>query len=222
MRIRLATPADATELVAIYKPYVENTAITFEYDVPSVEEFEGRIRKTLLRYPYLVIESDDNSHDEKCDGSPRSLRREDIRNDDRCRKNSSDCGKNRAEILGYCYAGVFKGRPAYDWAVETSIYIREDAHGRGLGRMLYEALERKLSQQNVLNMNACIACPKPGCTHLDNSSILFHERMGFKLVGTFHDCGYKFSQWHDMVWMEKMLGAHTPSTRPFIPFSQLP
>ncbi|WP_314913150.1 GNAT family N-acetyltransferase [Streptococcus constellatus] len=47
MNIRLANKNDAAALVAIYAPYVEKTAITFEYDVPSVEEFSGRIEKTL-------------------------------------------------------------------------------------------------------------------------------------------------------------------------------
>ena len=56
LRIRIATPEDAARLVAIYTPYVENTSITFEYIVPSAEEFADRIRHTLTRYPYLVAE----------------------------------------------------------------------------------------------------------------------------------------------------------------------
>ena len=58
LRIRIATPEDAARLVAIYAPYVENTSITFEYIVPSPEEFADRIRHTLTRYPYLVAELD--------------------------------------------------------------------------------------------------------------------------------------------------------------------
>ena len=54
--IRPATPADAEALLAIYAPYVEHTAITFEYDVPSVDEFRQRIINTLQLYPYLVAE----------------------------------------------------------------------------------------------------------------------------------------------------------------------
>lgn len=55
--IRVATPEDAEELLAIYAPYVENTAITFEYTVPSVAEFRQRIENTLNNYPYLVAVS---------------------------------------------------------------------------------------------------------------------------------------------------------------------
>ena len=49
---------DAEELLAIYAPYVEKTAITFEYEVPSVEEFKGRIAHVLQRYPYLKAVED--------------------------------------------------------------------------------------------------------------------------------------------------------------------
>lgn len=56
--IRNASTADAARLREIYSYYVEKTAITFEYDVPTLGEFEGRIKKTLAKYPYLVAEND--------------------------------------------------------------------------------------------------------------------------------------------------------------------
>ena len=56
IKLRTATPQDAEALAAIYAPYVENTSITFEYVVPTAEEFAERIRRTLARYPYLVAE----------------------------------------------------------------------------------------------------------------------------------------------------------------------
>ena len=56
LRIRAAAVEDAAELLEIYKPYVEHTAITFEYEVPSVEEFKNRIKETLEGYPYIVCE----------------------------------------------------------------------------------------------------------------------------------------------------------------------
>lgn len=171
IRIRSAKVEDAATILAIYKPYVENTAITFEYDAPSVEEFAGRIRKTLEKYLYLVLEKD-------------------------------------GEILGYCYAGVFKDRAAYNRSVETSIYVKQGEHGKGYGRTLYSELEKELKARGILNAYACIASPKPGSTHLDNSSQKFHEHMGYSLVGTFNDCAYKFNQWYNMIWMEKMLGEH--------------
>ncbi len=55
--IRLATPDDAGALLAIYEYYVKETAITFEYEVPSEAEFRGRIERVLEKFPYLVVES---------------------------------------------------------------------------------------------------------------------------------------------------------------------
>ena len=58
IKIRPATEADAAEILNIYAPYITDTAITFEYDVPTLEEFTGRIRHTLEKYPYLVAVRD--------------------------------------------------------------------------------------------------------------------------------------------------------------------
>ena len=57
---RLAEEKDAEKILKIYAPYVKNTTITFEYDVPSVTEFENRIRKISKDYPYIVCESEGN------------------------------------------------------------------------------------------------------------------------------------------------------------------
>lgn len=175
--IRTATESDAKELLSIYAPYVENTAITFEYEVPSCEEFKERIRKTLENHPYLAA----------IEGN---------------------------EILGYAYASPFKNRAAYNWSAETSIYLKESARGRGIGRALYTALEEILRKQNIINLNACIVYPHP-------QSEAFHERMGYQRVAHFTKCGYKLGQWHDMIWMEKMIAEHPDSPDAVIPFSAL-
>lgn len=56
--IRDARPEDAARLVEIYAPYIRETAVSFEYEVPTAEEFETRIRKISAKYPYLVCEKD--------------------------------------------------------------------------------------------------------------------------------------------------------------------
>ena len=170
--IRLARPEDAPALLEIYAPYVLNTAITYEYEVPSAEEFAGRISEVLQKYPYLLAQ-------------------------------------RGGEILGYAYAGPFISRRAADWAVETSIYIKESAHGSGLGRLLYTALENILREQGILNLNAAIAAPTGAeDEYLTRSSIDFHTRMGYSLVGEFHRSGHKFGRWYGLVWMEKHIGEH--------------
>ena len=181
LRIRVAKPEDAEELLDIYAPYVTGTAITFEYEVPSVEEFRARITHVLEKYPYLVAEAD-------------------------------------GAVIGYAYAGAFKERAAYDWAVETSIYLRKDKKKHGVGRKLYEALEQALNMQHILNVNACIAYPEEEDEHLNADSVRFHKKMGYSMVGEFHRCGYKFGTWYNMVWMEKLLGEHLKEPLPVIPF----
>jgi len=181
LTVRPAEPADARELLAIYAPYVTDTAITFEYDVPTEREFRARIEKTLARYPYLAAERD-------------------------------------GRIEGYAYAGPFKGRAAYDWAVETTVYVRQDARRGGVGSALCRELERALAAQGILNCEACIAWPDPEDAYLTRGSAAFHERLGYRLVGKFTRCGYKFGRWYDMIWMEKLLGGHLaqqPSVKPF-------
>ena len=178
--IREATPEDAPRLLEIYAYYVERTAITFEYDVPSVKEFRDRILHTKEKYPYLVIEED-------------------------------------GVIRGYAYAGVFKGRAAYDRSCEMTIYLDREAagrgpgSGRGLGRKLYEVLEEELKARGILNLYACIGVPAKNAEddeYLDHNSEQFHAHMGYATVGTFHLCGYKFGRWYNMIWMEKMIGEH--------------
>lgn len=185
IRIRAAAPEDAAQLLAIYAPYVERTAITFEYDVPTLEEFRGRIARTLQKYPYLTAERD-------------------------------------GELLGYAYLSPFVGRAAYQWAAETSIYLRMDSRGLGLGRALYEAIEGIARAQNLTNLEACIGRPAGEADeHLTDNSVEFHTHMGYRMVGEFHKCGYKFGRWYHMAWMEKLLAPHVPNPAPVRPFPAL-
>lgn len=59
IRIRLATEADAPSVLEIYAPIVQETHISFEYEVPSAAEIAGRIRGKLVKYPWLVAERED-------------------------------------------------------------------------------------------------------------------------------------------------------------------
>ena len=169
--IRKVKTEDAESIAEIYKYYVENTAVSFEEEAPSVDEIKRRIIATTSKYPYLVSEFD-------------------------------------GEIIGYAYASPFKPRSAYRFSVETSIYVKKDIRGKGTGRLLYEHLEKALSEQGIKNSNACIAYTSVEDEYLTNDSMRFHEALGYDLVGTFHKCAYKFGRWYDMIWMEKMLGEH--------------
>lgn len=185
--IETAAPENAPELLKIYAPYVTDTAITFEYEVPTQRQFAQRIEKTLLKYPWIMIRS------QNCHG----------------------------EILGYAYAGTFHERAAYQWAVETSIYVKNGCTGMGIGRTLHNALENILTEQNILNMNACIAYPTGQDPYLNTNSALFHEHMGYRLVGEFYQCGYKFDRWYNMIWMEKHIGPHITPQPPVKSFNDI-
>lgn len=172
---------DAPLLVEIYRYYVEKTAITYEYDVPSVTEFEDRIKSITGKYPYLVVEKD-------------------------------------GEIIGYAYTSAFHVRKAYEWSAEMSIYLSDKAKGLGLGRKLYEILEDISKKQGITNLYACIGAPEVEDEYLTNNSIHFHEHMGYKLIGRFTKCGYKFGRWYDMVWMEKIIAEHQDEVKDIIPY----
>lgn len=184
IEIRVAEETDAAKLLAIYAPYVQDTAITFEYDVPTVEEFARRIRSVLQRYPYLVAE-------------------------------------RAGEIVGYAYAGPFHSRAAYQWGVETSIYVDKSHKRMGTGGKLHEALENILKEQGILNLNACIAFPKEEDAYLTTDSVRFHACLGYRMVGEFESCGYKFNRWYNMVWMEKHIGEHLENQPPVRSFEQV-
>ena len=182
--IRPVTEADAERLLAIYAPYVTDTFVTYEYTVPTVEEFRERIRNTLQAYPYFAA-------------------------------------VENGRIIGYAYASAFHPRRAYLWSAEATVYLERGVRGRGVGRLLYERLEEALKQQNVQNVNACIAYPQAEDEYLTKDSVLFHEKLGYTMVGTFHQCGYKFHRWYDMVWMEKFIGEHRENQPDIIPFPKL-
>ncbi len=169
MIIRSAAIEDAERLLEIYAYYVEKTAISFEYEIPSIEEFRNRIAHTIKKYPYVVIEED-------------------------------------GVIKGYAYAGVFKGRAAYDHCCEVTIYLDRDSKGKGYGRALYGALEEAWLKRGRINLYACIADPISEDEYLTRNSEHFHQHMGYTKVGEFHRCGYKFGRLFNMIWMEKIIG----------------
>lgn len=170
MNIRLANPSDAASFLSIYAPYVENTAITFEYEVPSIEDFGNRIEKTLGKYPYLVAEED-------------------------------------GVVLGYAYASTYYARAAYDWAVELSVYVSQDARGKGVGSKLYNELEDLLDQMGYMHFLACVSLP-------NEDSIAFHTKRGYQQVAYFPKIGYKLERWHDIVWLQKSLDKQAKPIKP--------
>ena len=179
--IRKACLEDAADILAIYAPYVENTAISFEYEAPSLEEFRHRMRHHMEKYPYLVAEQN-------------------------------------GKLLGYAYAAAFHPRKAFQWLAETSIYLAPQAQGLGLGRRLYEALEKALRDMHIIDMYAIVASPSQEDEYLTHHSEQFHLHLGFETVARLDNCGYKFGHWYHVLWMKKTLNERSHSPSDILPF----
>lgn len=104
------------------------------------------------------------------------------------------------EPVGYAYAHPYIERAAYQWGAEVTIYLSPAAQGKGLGVVLYEALEDLLRLQNIIHLYSCV-------TGSNDHSIGMHERMGYKIIGRFNKSGFKKGVWLDMVWLEKEIAA---------------
>ncbi len=105
--------------------------------------------------------------------------------------------EDEGALLGYASAGPLRSKPAYAYAVETSVYTSPESIGRGLGRALYQELFRVL-QGRVHRAYACIALPHA-------PSIRLHQDFGFTECGEWNQAGRKFGRWIDVLWMERAL-----------------
>jgi len=183
--LRFATISDAKDILEIYRPYIEKTAISFETLVPSLDEFTSRIENISKIYPYIVAVKD-------------------------------------SKIVGYAYTHAFVDRSAYDYSAETTIYVDETMKKSGIGKRLYTAIEEISKFQGICNLEACIGYIEKEDEYLTNNSSQFHEHLGYRFVGRFDKCGYKFGRWYDMIWMEKIIAEHPKSPMPLKKITELP
>ncbi len=176
-KIRQVQLSDAEQILKVYAPFITDTCISFEYVVPSVEEFAQRIAGISAEYPYIVLEED-------------------------------------GVIVGYAYAHRYLERVAYSWDVEVTIYLAPRVQGKGLGVILYDALEKLMKLQNIKNSYSCI-------TGDNVHSIEMHRSMGYELIGTFPKAGFKHDRWLDVVWMAKAIGEKENAPLPLVLFSEM-
>jgi L-amino acid N-acyltransferase YncA len=163
-KIRFISLNDAQATLEIYKPYVLNTYITFEYDVPTLEDWKNKIEKITLKYPWLVCE-------------------------------------HEGEIAGYAYGSMHRDRTAYQWSPESTVYISEKYHRKGIARALYQRLFAIMKLQGYVNVYAGVSMPNV-------KSEEFHKALGFTELGTFKNIGYKLGAWHDTKWFQLQLSEH--------------
>jgi phosphinothricin acetyltransferase len=112
-----------------------------------------------------------------------------------------------AALLGYAYASPFHRRAAYRWSVEISIYLREDARGRGIGRRLVGDLLDELRARGFVNAFAGTTMPNP-------ASVALFESFGFEKIGHQRHVGFKRGTWHDVGWWELQLAESLPGSPP--------
>lgn len=176
VELRVATPADAAAIAAIYAPVIRETVISFETAEVPADAMRQRIETTLARYPWLVAEA-------------------------------------AGTVVGYAYATQHRARAAYDWSVDVSVYLAEQARHRRLGRALYVALLDLLTAQGYANAFAGITLP-------NDASVGLHETIGFTPVGVYRAVGWKLGAWRDVGWWQCVLSTVAIPPPP-VPLPQL-
>ncbi len=101
-------------------------------------------------------------------------------------------------FAGYAKAGLWRARDAYALTAEVTVYVDFAFHRRGVGRALYAELLPRLKAAGYHTAVGGVTLP-------NEPSIRLHEAMGFTHVGTFREVGWKFDQWHDTGWWQRML-----------------
>ena len=101
-------------------------------------------------------------------------------------------------LKGYAYASKWKGRCAYRYSVEITVYLANDTRGQAYGSRLYDALFKRLRGASYHSVIAGISLPNDG-------SVALHEKFGLTKAGHFKEVGYKFNQWVDVGYWQDQL-----------------
>lgn len=118
------------------------------------------------------------------------------------------------KIAGYAYAARHRERVAYQWSVESSVYVHDDFQRLGVAAALYEALFAILEQQGFRNVYAVINLP-------NDKSVALHERLGFQYFATYEQVGYKLGKWKNVGWWRLKLNEFGDEPDAPVPFSSL-
>ena len=95
------------------------------------------------------------------------------------------------EILGFAYGSKFRPKPAYNYTVESTVYVKNGAHGKQIGSKLYTELLAQLKQRNFKSVLGVLTIPNP-------ASVKLHEKFGFTQVAHLKEVGFKFDTWLDV------------------------
>lgn len=117
-------------------------------------------------------------------------------------------------IAGYAYGARYRERVAYQWCVESSIYIHDDYQRRGIAAALYKSLFEILKRQGYTNVYAVINLP-------NDKSVALHEKAGFEYFATYRNVGYKLGKWKNVGWWQLIINDYTFEPQPPVKFSAM-
>jgi len=107
--------------------------------------------------------------------------------------------EDEGQVLGYAYASKWKGRCAYRYSVEVTVYLAPNAGGKGTGTRLYEILFQRLKTLGYHVVIGGISLPNP-------ASVALHEKFGMSKAGEFKEVGFKFGNWVDVGYWQGIIG----------------
>ena len=118
--------------------------------------------------------------------------------------------EHEREIMGYTHGAQFRDKDSFKWTVETTIYVKEAAHGLGIGKSLYKTLMNCLKLQNFGLCIGVITLP-------NHTSENLHESLGFTRRAVIRKAGYKLGKWHDVgIWTADISDHGNNPTSPII------
>ncbi len=101
-------------------------------------------------------------------------------------------------VLGHASYGPFRAGPGYAFTVEHTVIVAPDGWGKGVAQALMASLEARAQQDGIHSMIA-------GISHENPRAVAFHQKLGYRVVATVPEAGYKFGRWMDLVLMQKLL-----------------
>lgn len=112
-------------------------------------------------------------------------------------------------VIGFAKASPWKGRCAYAYTAEVTVYVQPNHHRKGIGKALYKKLIGCLEAQGYHTLLG-------GITQPNVASVKLHESLGFKQVALFEHIGWKFEKWHDVGYWELVLQAGSVAPQPIV------
>ncbi len=118
------------------------------------------------------------------------------------------------KVVGYAYATRYGVREAFQWVVESTVYVDQNYKNKGIGKILYTKLLELLKSQGFHTAYALV-------TSANVNSLSFHEKLGFKYMAKFDNLGYKQGEWHGIIYYSYELNPYTNPPRQLLDINQL-